>query len=295
MQVESKKSFNHGFTLTEAELRRTVEAVIEQFKKLVNTPVPEPSFKIKFRNGVIADTNSIDDVLNQENAGSSQIIRLKALFKNSSENEDISVEFEFINADLDEETTYTSARYSILGNSRDWVFVTSTILDERFAKVKRFAPNQLSGKGANKSVRQLLLPLLTVFIMISVMIPLILITENKKQTENPGLLLEQAFKKGEITDPIEALIFIEKGKPSGKTQLKELKPVFFILGGFASLIVLALFFLKFYPIYNFCWGDYTELFNRKESVRKFILTVIIVGIVVSFIGGILANLWKSTS
>jgi len=295
MQVESKKSFNHGFTLTEAELRRTVEAVIEQFKKLVNTPVPEPFFKIKFRNGVIADTNSIDDVLNQENVGSSQIIRLKALFKNSSENEDISVEFEFINADLDEETTYTSARYSILGNSRDWVFVTSTILDERFAKVKRFAPNQLSGKGANKSVRQLLLPLLTVFIMISVMIPLILIAENKKQTENPGLLLEEAFKKGEITDPIEALIFIEKGKSSGKTQLKELKPVFFILGGFASLIVSAFFFLKFYPIYNFCWGDYTELFNRKESVRKFVLIVIIVGIVVSFIGGILANLWKSTS
>jgi len=295
MQVESKKSFNHGFILTEADLRRTVEAVTEQFKKLANTPVPAPSFKMKFKNGVIAETNSIDDVLSQENIGSSQIIRLKALFKNNSDNDDISVEFEFINADLDEETTFTSARYSILGSSRDWVFVTSTILDERFAKVKRFAPNQLSGKGANKSVRQLIIPLVAVFIMFSVMLPAILITENKKKTENPGILLEQAFKKGEITDTIEALIFIEKEKASKKVQFQELKSIFFILGGFGFLILLTLFFIKYFPIYNFCWGDYIDLFNRKESVRKFVLTVVIVGIVVSFIGGILANLWKSTS
>ena len=66
---------------------------------------------------------------------------------------------------------------------------------------------------------------------------------------------------------------------------------------FFSALVLGLigaFFVRFYPVFNFCWGDYTQEFQRKEGVRKFVLIVVILGLVVSFVGGILANLVKLT-
>lgn len=49
------------------------------------------------------------------------------------------------------------------------------------------------------------------------------------------------------------------------------------------------FFLKYYLVYNFRWGEYLEKFNKWESFRKTVFIVVVIGIVVSTIGGIIAN------
>lgn len=67
-------------------------------------------------------------------------------------------------------------------------------------------------------------------------------------------------------------------------------PFAYIFGGLATIFAIYMFFLRFYLVYNFLWGDYLEYFNKRESTRKFVLVIILVGIVVSFIGGILANM-----
>ena len=169
MLVEAKKKFAHGFLLNEADLRRTVDVVIEQFQKLKDSPIPTVSYELKYRNGAISNTESLDDVFNQENFGSAQIIRLKFSCDVEVENEQISIVVGFINSDVDEEPGVTSIWYNISGNSRDWVFVTSTLIQERIEKIKRFCPNQLGSSSKRGAPLRLFLP---IFLMLFMFIPL---------------------------------------------------------------------------------------------------------------------------
>jgi hypothetical protein len=70
------------------------------------------------------------------------------------------------------------------------------------------------------------------------------------------------------------------------------KFILFVLTPPLLLYLIRTFLVLFYPTYNFCWGDYLDIFRRKESVRKFVIVVIFIGVIVSFIGGVLANYTK---
>ncbi|HYT40832.1 MAG TPA: hypothetical protein VEP90_00670, partial [Methylomirabilota bacterium] len=56
-----------------------------------------------------------------------------------------------------------------------------------------------------------------------------------------------------------------------------------LLTGFFAIIY-------FFPPYNFCWGDYLTTFQKKQSTGKYILTVVIFGLVLSVAGSIIATL-----
>src|SRR4051812_19145601 len=104
-----------------------------------------------YRNGVIAATDSLDEVLSQENTGSGEIVRLKLEFRKAKTPYRIRGEFgvmlEFINVDVEDEPRSIAIRFSIDGQTRDWVFVTSTVLEERVTKIKRLSFNQLNRRG----------------------------------------------------------------------------------------------------------------------------------------------------
>lgn len=149
MDVESRKSFKHGFILKETDLRRLIDTAIQQLEKIPGSKVGQPTFKMKFKNGVLAETPSLDEVLAQENSGSGKIIRLSYGQEATDSPNPSHIFLEFINADEDDETGLVSLRFHVFGHSRDWVFVTSSLLEERFEKIKRFSFNQL-GKGSNR-------------------------------------------------------------------------------------------------------------------------------------------------
>jgi hypothetical protein len=299
IQVESRKTFKHGFVLTEAELRRIVDNISEQFQKLGETP--SITYKMTFRNGVIADTNSLDEVLSQENIGSGQIISLGIRYR-EAEPEDItalddtkmlhgtSVLLQFIDVDVEEEPGYLAIRFLIRGQSRDWVFVTSTILEERVTKIKRFAPNQISSKGPSGALFRFAIPLL---VMLSLVAGVFTSIRDMSKT-HPGTILEESWKSGKVKDPIEAIIMAEKLRDEALIRknsfLYFVTPLAFMVGILLVVLLIAYFFDRYYPAYNFCWGDYVEVFQRKESRRKFILVVLVVGVLVSFVGGVLANM-----
>jgi hypothetical protein len=283
MYVESKKRFRHGFVLNEPELRRLIDILKEQFEKLEEHSETNIKFKIKYKNGVVADSLSIDEVSAQENVGSSQVIRLTiVVHAQLKDSEEATTELEFINADLDDDARFVAIRYTVTGPERDWVFVLSSLLDERISKVKRFAPNQLNGR---RSILLIPLMLLLIFMPLEIFM-------KKYSTKVTSTLLQSAVDSGEVQDALQAIIFLEKLKYESKDPLNP--EVYGSMGyAFAALAILSAIFWflsKFYPIFNFCWGDYVEEFNKKESTRKFILVVIVIGIVVSFIGGVLANL-----
>jgi hypothetical protein len=291
MDVESRRAFRSGFILKEQDLRRLVDIVKQEFAKLQNVQTRPPVCHIKFRNGVLAETNSIDEVLQQENSGSSQIIRLSYDQVTDESPEPSRIFLEFINADQDDETSSISLRYRVFGHNRDWVFVTSSLLEERFDKIKRFAPNQLATtKGTSRLMLSLLFP---IFLSAIVGFSFLFLARNMTNIPRPSEKLAEAVKSGQIKDPIDAIIFIESQKETGlllfRGQLSLLKPTLIGIGLIILGIVVVWFFTKYYPIYNFCWGEYIEEFRRKERARRFWLVAVALGLLLSFIGSLLAS------
>jgi hypothetical protein len=288
MKVESRRSYKCGFVLTEQELRRLVDLVTEQFSKL---PIGQPAnveYQIKYKNGVIADTTSLEDILTQENAGSSQLIKLRAQFRIPDQpHEPQEVLFWFIDADADEEEGATSVRYLIRGNSRDWVFITSSLIEERIQKVKRFAFNELFTR------RKALVPLVLGMMISVLLFPISFALEAAKPGQSHAAIekVKQRWAAKDLSDPVEAIILLEEAKAStGSVTLTRLLPVIVVPVVLLFLFMGSIWFVtKYYPIFNFCWGDYVEIFRQKEAARKFWLIVIGLGLLVSFVGSVLAN------
>ena len=288
MQVESSKTFKTGFVLKETDLRRIVDTIQDQFAKLPSSPQSSGTFSLKLRNGAILETSSLDEVLTLENGGSSQIMRLEYEHQTKSENPPTIATIEFINADSDDATGSTSIRFHVHGSNRDWVFVTSSQLEERCERLRRFALNQLSGKGPLAIAFRLLTPVIMLLFTVGIMVSMGRTIDNRPQTSK---LLEEAIKAGTVKEPIEAILFVEKQR-EGIKLTKDILPLKFLTCAGIFILVLigaSMFLARYYPVYNFCWGEYAEEFQRKESRRQFWLVIIIIGVIVSFLGGILAN------
>jgi hypothetical protein len=135
-------------------------------------------------------------------------------------------------------------------------------------------------------------------------------------------LLENARARGEIKDALDGLIFLEKQRESEnakydkittrwreeskawKTErdewLKETKrrndPMLswqlvavLTLLPVSTLILVKLFAQRYFPLYNFCWGDYAEMFRRREAAGKYILSSILLALVLSVLGSLIAE------
>jgi hypothetical protein len=239
-------------------------------------------------NGVIADNVSLDEILAQENSGSGQLMTLKAHFVTpDTPQEPQEVIFSFTDADANDDEGTISVRYTIRGNSRDWVFVTSSLIEERIAKVKRFAPNELFAR------RRWFTPLLGIFVVTLLSVPLIVMDTGKSDHSEAAVAkLKQAWQEKAVKDPVEAIVLLEEAKQVKRSFMSHVVPVLVPCAILTFLLLLFLFFVRYYPIFNFCWGDYVEVFQRKEASRKFWLVVIGIGFVISVLGSLVANFIK---
>ena len=170
-----------------------------------------------------------------------------------------------------------------MADDRDWVFVTSSLLEERLVKVKRFAPNQL-GRVSSLYIVFFLTTLVALALASAVTL------EGNKGSQ-PVQQLETAWRSSLIKDPIEAMIMLEKAHTHDYATeswlpLKVMGAIGFVILVLGTLWALA---VKYYLVYNFCWGEYAELFRRRENARRFWVVVVLVGVIISFIGGLLAN------
>lgn len=278
LNVESKQSFTFGFVLTEQELRRTIDLCIEQLKKENSTPTIHQKFTIKFTNGALGETENLDLVFSEENSGSSKIIALDLEF---FDNLGRKITVIFSDIDSNGVNIENSVKYSVKGDSRDWVFVTSSQLEERLKKARRFSFNT-----SKKKYSYFLTLLGPIFILFSMLVNLLL-GSNTKEKLFQGIKDDWLAKK--LTDPIDAMIRIAEAN-APMESLSSLKYSFIILVIiFIIILLIFLYFKILYPIYNFCWGDYLETFNRKEAARKTVNTVIIFGLIISITGGLIAN------
>lgn len=281
--VESSKSYHCGFVLAESELRRLIDTITEQLNKIDTQHKVKHTYSTKYKNGAIAETTSLDEIMAQENTGSSEIVRLKIISTLESDDSENSITVEFVNADAEDDTSTVSIRQKISGVSRDWVFVTSSLLEERITKVKRFALNQLGKTRASRMAMSLFTPILVMAVLF-----LTLSSTTGEMTKSTDGI-ESLWKQGKLKDPVEAIILLEKSRNTITPISIMYKPIVIGLSIIVSLYLTYLFFLKYYLVYVFCWGDYKELYEKKESRRKFILGVVVVGLLVSIVGGLIAN------
>jgi hypothetical protein len=295
--VESSKSYYQGFVLRESDLRRILDTIVEQFKKF-GDGTTDFVYTVKYHNGTVAQTTDLDVLFAQENIGSAAIVRLAALGTYKLDASSSTVELTFRDVDSPQESGDIAVKLTIKSDSRDWVFVTSSILDERISKTKRLSVNQLSEKRSTRLLTSMFIPGMA---FIAVMIATFNSTKDANEFGvkkiNAINQLQALWSKGLVKDNGDLILKLAKVTAVNDVKRDERlhdfafpgKTFGWLIGGCIALYIFALAFDKLYPAYNFCWGDYLESFNKKESARKFILVVVLLGLLLSIAGGLITN------
>jgi hypothetical protein len=266
MRTEAKKTSKHGFLISEQELRRIFDVLTQHIKRVMEEgKEPVTLFEVKFKNGAIANPVSLDEILQLENVGSGLILRLKIKVQDKAVDPTYQISLEFINADVEREENYVSVRYSVIGDNRDWVFVTSSEIDERVNRVKRFCLNQLIPQS-----RELFFLSLFAIALVAMGVMQILISfENRERRENYYYeveTIEKNWQNNEITDPTEVVFALAKiGENESYFRVPSV-PIIYFLGSLFLLMLLLLVLNYSFPPYNFYWNDYIEVLNKKQSL-----------------------------
>lgn len=279
MRSEASKSFKHGFTLTEQELRRIYDQVCQQIKSTKQDGDITSDFTLKFKNGVISNPTSLDEILSQENLGSSAIQRLSiTVHGNNVENSKIFVQFNNVDTE-DSDAEDRPIRYKVEGNDRDWVFVTSSQLEERIGRTKTFA----IPKTFFNSVPTFWGPtgLLAIFYFI-------IVVDRQDQLDQLNRL-ENQWRSGQIKDIGEITFTIARqalGRQYGTfTATSFWIPILLFLATIIGLMVFGKPIASYlFPPFNFLWGDYVKVYDSRKSFRNFVLGVIVLGILLSVVG-----------
>lgn len=299
MKTEARKEFSYGFVLTEQELRRIVDVAVQQLEKVTadDGPPVKPQIQVKYINGTLTETDTLDDLLSMENVGSRRITRIRVgFFEMGKKFDDFDTEYQddvhFIGLTFnDPEVTGASSQsisYVVKGSNRDWVFVTASELDERIAKVKR------------RTVRALLtdtprffFPALAFLGVLCGFAFMLTNSVSHLSSQPTAQTLEAKWKAGTLRDPIEAMIIEEKDReidrksldPANIVNRATLIPISILL----SVGLVALLFVYLSPGYIFCWGDYKKIYETRLKVRRYVFSVVIVGLVVGIIASVIAN------
>ena len=282
MQSELRKYLDSGFALDEQELRRLVNLCTEQARNLDSSVEPEITFQVKFRNGVSYKPPSVDEIVGLENHGSESITGL-SIETNISEIGSIEINFAERGGDF---YIYgfreSGMSYSVESStSKDWVFVTTSKIEERLRKIRRrvFLTKFWEWEGAATAV---------VFVAATVLaLSLIALSDTAYSIEQ----LRQKYISGEIADPVLALIELEllkkprffgySSKEVFAILLIALLPIGFLIAATSSWLSRAVF-----PAYNFLWGDYRVRYDRNQKIARYIFF----GLIATFVIGVAASL-----
>ena len=139
MKKELKKEFRHGFSLSEQELRRIHNTMTQQMKIQSKNAISS-FFEIKHKNGIRSEKTTLDDIIAENNSGVWEIQELKMnlVSRSISLETKIEIELRIPPPPPTKEATQSpyAIQYYVIGDERDWVYLTSSQLDDRIAKIK---------------------------------------------------------------------------------------------------------------------------------------------------------------
>lgn len=280
MKTEAKRALSSGFALPEAELRRIHDLFVQQIRRTPDSENFVSTYEIKYQNGAVGYPANLDEVLAQENFGSKSIIRLRVGVMDRAEKPSNRVEIELANARAEEGSLKESIKYLVSGDDRDWVFVTSSQLEERIGKIKRFSPGQLQKYQNLIGVLLMLVFLIAFFSYLGKGTSRDTDQENSKISE-----IERDWMAHRITDPVEVTIRLARVHVAAR----DLPPFIYFPALFPLVFfvfpVIASCYTYFAPPYTFLWGDSVGKFEKRRSVGRFLL----VGVLAAAVVGVLVN------
>ncbi len=275
MKTEISKQFHWGFILREAEIRRIMQACDDNAKKISSDDYVQ-KITIHLKDGSIIETQDLDEILGLENIGSKSVEKLSIEMEQiEKENNEWNILVSFQNGYYNKKN-WTSVEYEISGEQRDWVFITSSEIEER---IKRCRIISLDYIAAHRWF--MIIPLfLGVLVSISV-------SNHIGPEKDIADSLQSAYESGTVKNAIEALIHIERIKNARSFVDTTLPFCIAFVTPLFIFYLLASILPKIYPSYNFYWGDYIPYFDKRKNAIRIIWIVIILGILVSIVAGII--------
>lgn len=277
MRTEIDHQYKWGFFLSEQELRRVAQSAEEHAAKVGTHTGTKITAKLK--DGSLIESENLDDILGLENGGQKAVIRLTLQFDDGQEKPDSSIIVRFEDG-VANHKSWDSVSVSVIGESRAAVFVAAADLDDRVKKTRTRAWPYLITRPLF-----MILPLL--FGMI-----LVLVTSNFFSPVISAVdQLEQEYTAGRVSNPIEALILLERLKAT--PSIKRFTTSILIPFLTPWLLFLAIFTLapKLTYSYVFYWGDAIARYNKRLSLGRTFWVVIILGVIVTVIGGLILRVF----
>jgi hypothetical protein len=284
MRTEARKTYSHGFNLTEQELRRIMDTTAQQMQRIDPLQPPRVRLDVKFKNGTIARTSSLDDVLSFENMASRQIIRLDISVRGRSAAGEYAITLRFTNLKFEDDET-RSISYVVRGEERDWVLVTSSELEERIGRIKCLGWGGL-GSGRRGALALSAIPILAIVVSMGGMI------YSMSRPTTVVDVIETRWRSGTLRDPIEAIILMQRDSQSRDAAMPAMFLRWAVVYPLALVVILLLgsYCAAFlYPSYVFNWGDYVKAYDKRLALRKLVFAGVIGSLIISIVAGVIVN------
>ncbi|MDP3270231.1 MAG: hypothetical protein Q8M49_00105 [Limnobacter sp.] len=273
--------------MNEADLRRIYQLMVTAAEKL-NDPRERFYIYVRTENGTIHEFDSIDEVFALDNIGEQFVNHLYLSIGNSdltkrvdalsSEPEwSVSVQFERISLRRHAETP--TIRLDVIGPTRDWVVLTAGELEER---IKRTHSISIARYFSDSNMS-----FITIFLLLAFMAGLLMTVPTPEPIHQK---LEGLRANGQIKDAVDAVIAAERLKQPDQA----IRDTIFrrLIGGLIGLafftVILPRFAMAIGRPYEFLWGEYVAVNQRRKAIESTVLIVVVLGL---FVG--VASTWTS--
>jgi hypothetical protein len=262
--------------LSEQELRRIAQPCQENAPKIgVNEDL---KIQTKLKDGSLVDYKNVDELLASENGGQKAVTRLSLMCDDGHEDAKSFISVEFCDGAANP-LSWDSTTLSVVGESRDAVFVAAADLDDRVKKTQTRAWPHIVSR-----------PWFTIGGMIVATITFLVLSTFFSASKSAVQQLQVEYEAGQIGNPIEAIIRLE--------QLKTSEPfyqIMLLLTRFVLIWGIVGFFHYFGPkiakSYVFYWGDAVAAYDKTRGMVKVFWTTIVLGLVVSVLSGWMLQLF----
>ncbi len=259
-------SFEAGFILDEERLRKIREIVATRLAN--HNPVLSPKFKVFRGDSYSYITESLEDVILEDNDDWRKITKLEILVE---QKDDIEFRLSF---------SKDGIKLNINGENRDEVFLI-------FSDLREYIKNDVTINFWHKYLHKVA-PILLILLMLGGLLFVLWGLYPTANSEN----WQQVLKSDEIQLKLNYLVEQEKTRimPRG---------IFYwaIAMAFLFLIVTTDIaensFHYFFPNNEFFFGKRKQMFEKKKNLLSNILWIVLVGLVVSILGGIIV--WYVTT
>jgi hypothetical protein len=269
MKTEITKTYKSGFVLTEQELRRIIQASTEHAEKVSGGQEFSLGLVATLKDGSIIEFDKTDDLFSLENAGAKKVQKVSIKLASLDINVPWEISVLFQDGALNQKD-WTSISLQITGSSRDWAFVTASDLEDRIKRTKAISFEALFSSKFT-----------IMWVMMLSVVTMSILTSQFTPGKKSHVLLQQQYSAGQLHDPIQALIALERIK-NERTVISELLPLLIGFGApFLGIVLISFVAPRLSPSYNFCWGDYVAYYERRKQIQMIFWTVIVLGLIVA--------------